>query len=818
MAPSDRVIRPLQGLAQLADSVTGELRDAARRLVRRPLPALLASVVLSGGMGCFLFALVLLHGIVLASPPYAQIERLLHIGYAQAGKPNLRLGLPEQEARDLLSRLDGLEAAARYARATVVARIGSTPHQVAGLHVDAGFFEVLGLQTALGRGLGATDLASGSAGAAVISDALWRGRFAADPGALGQVIEIDGRHATVVGVLPQGFDFQGAELLLPLQDGAPWQAGLERMLLGRLAVGQSREAVQQQAEAAVAALPAERRGEGSSALIARVTPLKRWVTGVDTAFFIGFMVLSAALVLVVAVVNVAHLQIAGMAARGRELATRASLGGSSRRLLGGLVLDATLVVALATAVGLGLAQLGGVWLSSTVAEAGDPMPGWMRPVVDSRVLGWAVVAAGLVTLLSSLGAALRVRSLRVEATLRGGEVGVDLRAGRGSATLTVVQTALACVLLLSALVSVRLLAAVLAVDPGTRADPARVLSAQVTLPQGTTASEALRRAEAIRSRLAAEPGVEAASVATATPGRGLRTQPFAIDGFDAGSEPALTSVAGIDAHFADTLGFDILAGRGFLPEDIASARPVAIVDQGFVEQFLGGADPIGRRIVLDPGTPQAREVTVIGRTAALHPWTPDDLPSPDLLLPFAPREARHFALTLRSAGDPAGLAARLPAIVAEVDPDAPLLAIATHEATARTERMGIQLLTQIFAGMAAVGLLLAATGIYATLALGVTRRTREIGLRRAIGASTRSLVFSVARAGSTAVGLGMLIGCLAGAPLAYGLATQMQNAPGFDGLLFVLVLGTLGAAAALAMFVPVRRALRIAPMEALRHT
>lgn len=804
------LIAPFHGLL-------GELRDALRRLRRRPMPALFATVVLAGGMSCFLFALVMLHGIVLASPPYAQIERLLHIGYAKAGKPNLRLGLPEQEARDLLARLDGLEATARYARTTVVARIGSAPYQVAGLHVDGGFFEVLGLQTMLGRGIGAIDLAPGSSEAAVISDALWRGKFAADPDALGQVIEVDGRRATVVGVLPPGFDFQSADLLLPLQDGAPWQSELERMLLGRLAAGQAREAVQQQADAAVAALDAERRGEGSSALIARVTPLKRWVTGVDTAFFIGFMVLSASLVLVVAVVNVAQLQIAGMAARGRELATRAALGGSSQRLLGGLVLDALLIVALATAIGLILAQLGGVWLSSTVAEAGDPMPGWMRPEVDARVVGWAILVALLVTLLSSLGAALRVRSLRVEATLRGGEVGVDLRAGRGSATLTVVQTALACVLLLSALVSVRLLAAVLAVEPGTRADPARILSAQVSLPQGTTASDALRRAEAIRSRLAAEPGVQAASVATATPGRGLRTVPFAIDGFEAGDEPALTSVAGIDAHFADTLGFDVVAGRGFLPEDIASGRPVAIVDQSFALQFLGAEDPIGRRIVLDPGTPQAREVTIIGRTAALHPWTPDDLPSPDLLLPFTPVEARHFTLSLRSAGDPAGLSARLPTIVAEVDPDAPLQGIATQEVTARSERMGIQLLTQIFAGMAAVGLLLAATGIYATLALGVARRTREIGLRRAIGASTRSLVLSVTRAGGTAVGLGMLIGCIAGAPLAYGLATQMQNAPGFDGLLFLLVLGTLGAAAALAMFVPVRRALRIAPMEALRY-
>jgi len=804
-------------LAAGVSALRGELRDALRRLLRRPLPALFATLVLAGGMACFLFALVLLHGIVLASPPFPDIERLVHISHAQAGQPNLRLGLADAEARELQDGLDGLVARSAYARSTLVGRIEGTPHQLAGLHVDDGFFATLGLQTAFGRAIEAADIRPEAPTVAVLGDGLWRSKFAADPTVLGRTLEIDGRSVTVVGVLPPTFDFQDAELLLPLQPGLPGLDAQPRMLIGRLAPQTSIEAVLQQAEAQVATLPADRRGAGDAALIARVSPLKRWITGVDTGFFISFMVLSAALVLMVAVVNVAHLQIAGMAARGRELATRAALGGSPLRLLGGLVLDAALIALVATALGLGLAQVGGLWLATTVADSGDPMKPWMQPVVDARVLGWAGLMAVVVTALASLGAVLRVRRLRVEATLRGGEVGVDLRSGRGSATLTVVQIALACALLLSALVSVRLLAAVLAVEPGTRTDPARILSAQVALPPGTTPADALRRAEAIRARVAREPGVEAASVATATPGRGLRTQAFAIDGFDAGSGGAISSVAQIDAHFAATLGFDIQAGRGFTQDDIDAQRPVAIVDQAFVARFLTGADPIGRRIVLAPGSPDAIEVTIVGQTGELHPWTPDDLPSPDLLLPFAPREARHFALSLRTKDDPAPLAARLPAIVAEVDADAPLQAILTQQATARMERMGIQLLTQIFAGMAVVGLLLAGTGLYATLALGVARRTREIGLRRAIGASARSVVMAVARPGVVAVALGLMIGCTLGAPLAYGLASQMQNGPGFDGLLFAMVIGTLALSAVLAMAIPLRRALQIAPMAALRH-
>ena len=814
MSKSFSVFTPSR-IRTLLDAMRGECRDASRRLMRRPGPALFAGLVLTGGFACFLFTLVMLRGIVLASPPYAQLDRLVHVATAQVGRPNLRQGLPGEDARALLASLDAFEAASEYARGTVVLRPDRVPEQVDAAFVGGGFFETLGLVPTLGRALTPEDASAASPLVVVIGDAVWRTRFAADPGVLGRVVAIDGQAATIVGVLPAQFDFQDAQLLLPVKPGD----ARDVMLIGRLAPGRSQIEVMERMQAHVAALPAERRGAGATETIARVVALRAWIVGVDAAYFIGFMLLCATLVLVMAVVNVAHLQIAAMALRLRELATRAALGGTRRRLFGGLALDAGLIAATAALLGLGLAHLGGVWVMETVAAAGDPMRPWMRPVVTPFVAAWAALAALAVTGLIALVAAWRLRGMKVEATLRGGgQVGVDSASARGGSVLTVVQVGLACVLLLSALVSVRLLAAVLAVEPGVRADPERVVSAQVALPPGIAPDEAARRAEAIRERIAREPGVDAASLATVTPGRGLPRVGIAVDGAvrDDGVR-ALSAVARVDAHFAATLDFDILGGRGFSAVDIAENRPVAVVDQTFVDTWFGGGDPVGRRILLDPGGRDARTVTVIGHTRALHPWTPDDLPSPDLLLPFSPREGRYFNLTLRSAGDPATLMARLPALVAEVDPDAPLQMVATQETTANMERMGIALLAQIFAAIAGIGLLLAGAGLYATLALGVARRTREIGLRRAIGASARSVALAVTRRGGVAVLVGMLLGCLLGAPLAYGLATQMQNAPGFDGLLFVVVLGTLAVAAALAMFVPVRRALRIAPMEALRY-
>lgn len=796
------------------DAACSECRDASRRLMRRPGPALFALLVLTGGFACFLFTLVMLRGIVLASPPYAQLDRLVHAATAQAGRPGLRQGLPGEEARALLASLDAFEVASEYARGTVVLRPDRVPEQVDAAFVGGDFFDTLGLMPSLGRALTPEDSAA-SPPVAVIGDALWRTRFAADPDVLGRVVVIDGHATTIVGVLPAQFDFQGAQLLLPTGPGDV----REVMLIGRLAHGRSQAEVLERMQAHIANLPPERKGEGATAMIARVVALKAWIVGVDAAYFIGFMLLCATLVLVMAVVNVAHLQIAAMAVRLRELATRTALGGTRRRLFGGLALDAGLVAVGAMLLGLGLAHLAGLWLMDTVATAGDPMRPWMRTVVTPGVVVWAALAALAVTGLIALVAAWRLRHMKVETTLRGGgQVGVDSASARGGSLLTVIQVGLACVLLLSALVSVRLLAAVLSVESGVRADPARVVSAQVALPPGIAPDEAARRAEAIRERIAREPGVEAASLASVTPGRGLPGIGIAVDGAlrDDGVR-AVSAVARVDAHFAATLDFDIVGGRGFSAVDIAENRPVAVVDQAFVDTWFGGGDPVGRRIVLDPGGADARTVTVIGHTRALHPWTPDDLPSPDLLLPFSPRDGRFFTLTLRSAGDPATLMAHLPALVAQVDPDAPLQMVATQQAIANMERMGIQLLTQIFAAIAGIGLLLAGAGLYATLALGVARRTREIGLRRAIGASARSVALSVSRRGGIAVLAGMLLGCLAGAPLAYGLATQMQNAPGFDGLLFVAVLGTLAIAATLAMAVPVRRALRIAPMEALRH-
>jgi hypothetical protein len=209
----------------------------------------------------------------------------------------------------------------------------------------------------------------------------------------------------------------------------------------------------------------------------------------------------------------------------------------------------------------------------------------------------------------------------------------------------------------------------------------------------------------MRERLASEPGVLAASVGDAFPGGASRGAQLAIEGIDWGPNGSrVASRAAVDANYLDTLGIDLVFGRMFNSDDVESQRAVAIVDETFAEAFLGGADPLGRRVTVSPGRPNAREYTIVGVTRAIHPWSPDDLPSPDLLLPFTAEQDRFFTLTLHTAADPSALVARLPALVAEVDPEAPVFQIQTQAAAAAAGRHGIETVTQIIAGIALLGL------------------------------------------------------------------------------------------------------------------
>jgi predicted permease len=797
-----------------------ELRDAWRRLLSRPGQAVLTTLVLGGGLAAFLFTLLMLNGIVMAKPPYPNMERVVNVSFTREDNPRARVWIPIPETRALAERLTSFERVAAYTPSSVALRHQGAAARVVGLLVGPSFLDVLGTSPARGRGIAPSDDSAAAPLVAVITDALWKSQFQSDNGVLGRNIHIDGRPATIVGVMAPEFEFSGADVLLPARLDDPVNADESFMLLGLLASGRSVDDVGRQMAAFFADAEREGRAEVLKDLEPVSTPLLFWAINANTRFFIWFMTAAGLMVLLLAVSNAAQLLLAQSALRAGENATRAALGGSRARLALAAALDAGVVCVLALGVGLALAQIGGAWLDRALAAAEDALPPWMHLGIDWRMAGWAALTCAGVALLASSSAIWRTWRLPSQLILRGGgQVGIDTGRARLATVMTVVQVALAGALLLSAVMCVRMLATLSNVEWGTRADPERVLSTRVALPAGLDADATRRTAAAIVERLGREPGIESASAASIVAGDSIGRSSVQIEGIDWGEGATrVTNYGSVDHHYAGTLAFDIRSGRFFDSADVSENRAVAVIDARFAGELFGGADPLGRRVLVNANSPERRWVTIIGVTGELHLSNADDEAGPDLLVPLAPTQDRFFALTLATRGDSAAIAARLPALVTSVNPDAVTYATRTQARAREIGRFGISAITNIMGGLGLLGLGLAAAGLYGALALGVTQRTREIGLRRAVGAQALNLTYTVGRRGFWAVGIGLVLGFALGTPLASALAGRSESIALLDLWLFAGVALVVLASAALALLVPLRRALAIDPMRALRES
>jgi putative ABC transport system permease protein len=794
-----------------------ELRDALRRLRARSGQAVLAVGVLGAGLAGFLFTLLMLDGIVLARPPFANAERVVNVSYTRADDPRTRVWIGTEDVRMLMPRLDVFARVAAYTPTSVALRgDAAAPTRVQGMLAGASLFEVLGIAPALGRAFSATDDSVAAPLVAVLSDALWHTRFQADAGVLGRIVHVDGRAATVVGVLPPGVDFEGAQVYLPARLDDPALADETFMLSGLLAEGRNVADVGQVLSAWFADAREEGRAAALEGLAPVATPLLRWVINDNTRAMVWLMLASGLMVLLLAATNTAHLLLAQAAVRSSELATRAALGSSRRRLVAGMLLDALLVCAIAMLLGLVVAEAGGQALAAQLAASDDPLPPWMHLTPGPRLFAWAALTCGTVAAIAAAGAMWRTWRLPTKLILRGGgQVGIDAGRARLGAAMTVVQVALAGAMLLSALVCVRMLYALDDVEWGTRADPARVLSARIALPAGVDAARARQVAAALARRVGAEPGVTAAAVATTFAGDSTGNATVRTDGADTNAQRAV-GLTKMDQNYLDLLGVPLRSGRAFSAADVEAARDVALVDAHFARALFGDADPVGRRVLLHADRPDARWLTVIGTLGALHLTNADDQAGPDLLVPFAATQSRYFVLTATTSGDPTALAQQLPALVAATAPDAVAWELRTQTRAREVGRYGIVVVTTIMAGLAGLGLLLAAAGLYAVLSLGVTQRTREIGLRRAIGARGVHVVARIGRRGMACVMAGLVLGLTLGAPLAVAMAGQVEGRQFLDPWLFCAVAVVVLGAAALALWVPLRRALRIDLLRALR--
>ena len=802
-----------------AEALWRDLSLAARRLRHAPGFTLAATLTLALGIGATTALFALVDAVLLRPLPYPEPERLVSMWEEEGGS---RTSVAPANIADY--RVPAIESLAAWHYAEMDLSGTGVPEALSGQAVGAEFFSVLGTGPVLGRPFLREEDRAGGDRVVILTDGLWRSRFAGDPAIVGRSIRLDREPHRVVGVLPPGFVAPGAlgsprpvTFLVPAAFPAALLANRgdhETHLVGRLRPGAMADDARAQV-AAVSERLAREFPDTNRDLLARVSPLDRDVTR-DVRGSLLLMLAAVAAVLAIACLNVANLLVVRALGRQRELAVSSALGAGRGRLAVGLVLESLLLAGLGGTLGLVLAR---VLLSGLKALAPVGTPRVDAVALDLRVAGFALAASVTTGVLFGLLPAWHASRARPADLLRAGEGHQASRAVlRWRGLLLTAEVALALVLLVGAALVLRSVSRLNAVDLGF--ETRHVVAARVKLPssQYPGAPQRLAFFEELERRLAARPGVESVAFANRLPLRGGWSTGIVTERMSASeaAHGADADAQAISTGYFRTLGIPLLRGRPLELADREGAPPVAVVGEEFARRFFPGEDALGKRFRRGPSAPW---VTVVGIVAALRRDGSDADRAPQVY--FAAAQTSLYPVPLgdvavRGAGDAEGLVALVRDEVRALDPEQPISGVATLEdALARSlapRRFGVALL----GGFAAVALLLTLVGIYGVAAYSVAQRTPELGIRLALGAGRRRILRLVIGDVLARVGAGIVLGLALALVATRGLrALLFEVAPGDPRSLATaaVLLVLAGAAAALA---PALRATRIDPVAALR--
>ncbi|MBV9879306.1 MAG: ABC transporter permease [Gemmatirosa sp.] len=805
----------------MLDLLLADVRHGARSLRGSPMFVLLASLTLALGIGASTAIFSVVNAVLLRPLDYDDSARLAVVrgDGAQSVTPATFLAWKQS------SRTMRLGAAESWSPTLTG---GERAEALAGIHVTSDMLALLGVRPAIGRLFTAEEEHAGHAGVAVLRYELWQRRFGADRSIVGRTIVLDGAPYTVVGVMPRGFRFTpfwaaGADIGAPLvlDDRVTDDAINSLRTFARIAPGATFPA----ARAEMATIGARLRAEKPDGIRAiDVLPLQDVVVG-QTRPALLVLLASVGLVMLIVCANVAHLQLVRSAARERDYAVRAALGATRRRMVRQSLIESAMLSLAGGAVGLTLGWSG---VRLIVALGPSSLPRLDTVGVDGRVVAFTLVVTIVAATLAGLVPALAASRVRVHDSLKeggrgGGDGAVKVRV-RG--ILVVSEFALAVVLLVSAGLVLRSLSAMLNVDAGF--DPRRTVSMIVSV-RGTADSAPDRRAlffDQLLERVRTLPRVEAAGLTNHLPLHGDTWRfHFAIEGRPRPrpqEEPSAVFRVVRPGYF-QAMHVPLLGGRDVSGADLAQRAPVVVVSERMARRHWPGESALGRRISIDDGH-DAPWYTIVGvvqdvqqgdwsepHTEEMYfPALPPGNGAPSLLNPAS------MTLVVRTTADAAAMASAVERVVRALDRDVPVSDVITLEQALAEHVTQPRFYVVLLGGFAAIAVVLAAVGVYGVIGYSVTRRTREIGIRLALGASRGAPFRLVVGQGMRLAVGGGAIGLLAAFAATRYLRSLLFGVQPTDPITFALVALLLGAVALAACCVPAWRASRVSPMTALR--
>lgn len=798
-----------------------DLRHAARVLARRPGFTSVSVATLALGIGGATAIFSVADAVVLRPQPFADPESVYVLRHTDLKKnhPFVEVSYPDFVAwRDHARSFEHLAAMPSVNIAAVLTGRGE-PTPIEGRWVSASFFDLLGTRPALGRVLNADDDRPGAAPVVVLSDGLWRERFAADPSIVGRALELDGRPVTVVGVMPPGFAYPArARMWTAIGAAAPPELlqmpGVGWMfVVGRLRPGVSLEA----GTAELTALWRNAQPDRDDGYAVRATALTESILGRTRPALLALLG-AVALVLLIACANVAGLLVVQTTERRSELALREALGASRTRLARSLLTESVLLAALGGALGLALASAA---VPLLVALAPGDVPRLQDAALDVRALAFGIAAAMITAALAGLAPLWLLRGTSLEEAFRAGARTLAAGRSRLRGALVVAEVALALVMIVGAGLLVRTFLNLRQVPLGFDAE--RVLAMDVTASDTRYVTDAQWRDFYARlvERSRAIPGVESAAIVTLRPLWGTvgMDWPFAAEGQtqEEVERNPLLNLETVSGDYFRTMGIPIRRGRALAETDDASQPGAVVVSETMAARYWPGQDPIGKRIKIPlPDTPfDSQWLSVVG-VAGDARYRELQAARLDLYMSYRQANHRPRHLLVRAAGDPQALAGSIRDVVRDLDPDVPVADVLTMSDAVASALGGPRFAARVFGAFALVGLLLSALGLYGLLAYSVSRRTREIGVRVALGAQAADVRRLVLREGLTLTLAGIAIGLVAAWGAARLLDALLFGVTAADPLTYAVGPAVLMAVATAACLLPARRATRVDPSVALR--
>lgn len=801
------------------NAIVHELKRAGRGITHQPGFSALVIGVLAAGLTCVIYMLIAINSLIVRPLPFPDAQRLQTVGTHEIHDNNDK---PEPLRTDDLLQLrrylTGLADVGGYQAATVNLSDLDRPERFDGAFVTGNLFQVLGAAPALGRDFGLADERDGAPAVVMLSHSLWLSRYSADPAVIGRQIRANAQVATIIGVMPADFSYpdrQDVWIAGHLSAGST-SSNVYQIALRRGAHTTERAvttAVERWFDDAARAEPIHFRN-----LAVQIKPLDQLSVPSSTRAVLGVMLVAALLVLLIACANAANVLLAHTLARRQELAIRVALGASRRRLIVHLLAQSLLLSAIACVIALPVARLAAAWTEMSFRTSSNAPPRWIHFTLDTPTIVMTIGVALLTALIAGLLPALRAGGSAMGGDLRDGGRSIGGAFAHISRVLLVGEVAMSLTLLITVGALAGIVAALDSSDLGV--DPSGILTARIGLfesayPKG---ADQVRLFERITQRLREDPAVIGVTAATSLPGLNGDDREIVADG-DVAGDASLPRVnyAAVDDHFLSAYDLKVRRGRFFDSRDAADTAAVAVVDQRFAERYGKNGEVLGRRFRLDPRDPNAVPVTVVGVLPTVWMDQPGSLPRPSIFVPLRQQPQRFVSLAIHVTGAPAAFTQQLTEDIREVAPDTPAYWVRSYAEAIREATFSTRLLAKLFAGFGLLALALAGAGLYGVVAFNVAQRTREIGVRRALGAPPSSVLRGVLARVGWQVGTGLALGLLLGVGLTRAL-TSAINSPGGAQLFAVIgALAVLIVAALVAVIVPARRALRVDPMVALRH-